>query len=87
MIKHLVRPDDYEIFSSNKDGTYSRMEMKEQFPNNLHHSYPEKLLLKLGFYFIKEREIPLYKVKGKEYRDQFYKTLKYDGHGGYDYDE
>jgi len=45
----FLRPDDNEIFSMNKDGTFSHHSQKIQFPSHLTHKYTEEHLLSVKF--------------------------------------
>lgn len=44
-VKAYIRKDDGERFTSNGDGTYSSDYMKENYPENLHHKWPESSFL------------------------------------------
>lgn len=47
--KYLIRPDDKEVFSINKDDTYTIESHKKRWPDHFHHSYSYQDLINLGF--------------------------------------
>lgn len=96
--KFLYRPDDYQIFSMNEDGSYSTQEVHFTKDDDgiyrvigLHkhgcHEYPLEQLLRLGFKEAKEKDFPKYKALQDLYWKRIAKEFNNDGHGNGDYDE
>lgn len=81
--KYLARKDDGAVWSLNNDGiTYSHMEHKEKYPDNIHHQYFQDTLLKCGFSPVTEEDFPKLQALGKEYYEYLSWTSRSDGHGG-----
>lgn len=75
-VTYLVRPDDFMVFSLNKDNqTYSLMDAKIRWPNHHHHEYSKAALINVGFFVGTEAELPAYREKQKKY----YETLRNSG--------
>ncbi len=52
--KYILRPNDFEVFSINEDGTYSVEAQKKQFPNSLFQKFTRNLLLDCNFLEVKD---------------------------------
>jgi hypothetical protein len=48
----FIRPDDYAVFSSNENGTFSLHPSKTHFPDALHSEYSDVTLYGLGFHVV-----------------------------------
>lgn len=81
--KYLARKDDGAVWSLNNDGiTYSHMEHKEKYPDNIHHKYSQETLLNCGFSPVIEEDFPKLQALGKEYYEYLSWSSRSDGHGG-----